>query len=29
MQKAEEETRPPKPWILEWARDLEVSLAGK
>ncbi|MBL9102478.1 MAG: hypothetical protein JNL82_16070 [Myxococcales bacterium] len=28
-QKAEAETCPPKPWMLEWARDLEEKLAKK
>lgn len=29
MKKAEAETCPPKPWMVEWARDLEASLAKK
>lgn len=29
MKKAEAETCPPKPWMVEWAHDLEASLAKK
>jgi hypothetical protein len=29
MEKAEAETCQPKPWMVEWARDVESSLAGK
>jgi len=29
MKKAEAENCPPKPWMLEWARDLESRLAKK
>ena len=29
MKKAEAETRPPRPWMVEWARDVESSLAKK